>query len=130
MDLRTECGIEMIEYFRHHVYCKTQVGELLLIQLKTLQLEVGIPQPLLEVPGLEILYLTQTWITSMRQFLSNHNLTMSVTDSLQLTTSGTRDEFVMLPSRLTQYTGRQQRDINLVRIYLQCTMLSDMRIFT
>ena len=28
MDIRTECGIEMIKYFRHHVYCQTQVGEL------------------------------------------------------------------------------------------------------
>ena len=82
MDIRTECGIEMIKYFRHHVYCKTQVGELLSIQLKTMQLEAGIPQPLLEFPGLKISYLTPTWISSLRQFLSNHNLTMSVSDAL------------------------------------------------
>ncbi|KAI2497820.1 hypothetical protein MHU86_16654 [Fragilaria crotonensis] len=127
MDLRTECGIEMIKYFRHHVYCKTQVGELLIIQLKTMQLEAGIPQPLLEHPGLEIPYLTPTWISSMRQFLSNHNLTISVTDALRIVTLGTHDEFVMQPSRLSQYTASQQSDINLVRIYLQCTTLSDMR---
>ena len=30
-------------------------------------------------------------------------------------------------SRLSQYTASQQSDINLVRIYLQCTTLSDMR---
>ncbi|KAI2498976.1 hypothetical protein MHU86_15539 [Fragilaria crotonensis] len=127
MDIRTECGIEMIKYFRHHVYCKTQVGELLTIQLKTMQLEAGIPQPLLEFPGLKISYLTPTWISSLRQFLSNHNLTVSVSDALQLEKKGSHDEFVMQPSRLAQYTGSQQRDINLVRIYLQCTTISEMR---
>ncbi|KAI2497785.1 hypothetical protein MHU86_16727 [Fragilaria crotonensis] len=92
-----------------------------------MQLEAGIPQPLLEFPGLKISYLTPTWISSLRQFLSNHNLTMSVSDALRLEKQGTHDEFVMQPSRLVQYTGSQQRDINLVRIYLQCTTISEMR---
>jgi len=127
MDLRTECGIEMIKYFRHHVYCKTEVGELFIIQLKTLQLEAGIPQPLLENPGLEIAYLTPTWVLSMRQFLSNHNLTISVTDSLRLSKHGIHDEFIMQPSRLKLYSVSQQRDINLVRVYLQCSTISELR---
>jgi hypothetical protein len=48
----------------------------------THQLEAGIPHPLLEFPTIEVLYLTPTWILSIRQFLYNHNLTISVTDSL------------------------------------------------
>ena len=127
MDLRTENGIEMIKYFRHQVYCRTQVGELFIIQLKTLQLEAGIPQHLLEYPCIQIPYLTPTWVLSLRQFLSNHNLTISITDVLTLTQQGRHDEFIMSPDRLTNYTIRQQCDLNLVRIFLQCTTLSDMR---
>jgi hypothetical protein len=126
MDLRTECGIEMLKYFRNHVYRQTEVGELLVIQLKTLQLEAGIPQPLLEFPTIEVSYLTPTWILSMRQFLSNHNLTVTVTDSLSNTLRGPNDTHIMNVESLSRYSIGQQRDINLVRIFLQCTTLSDM----
>ena len=127
MDIRTECGIEMIKYFRHQVYRKTKVGELLIIQLKVLQIEAGIPQSLLEEPQLSIPYLTPTWILSLRQFLSNHNVTISVTDGLRLEKEGRYDEFIMNQSRLSHYSVSQQRDINLVRLYLQCTTLADLR---
>ena len=70
LDLRTEGGIAMIEYFRHSIYSKGQVGDLFMIQRATSQLEAGIPQLLLEEPTISIPYLTPTWILSMRQFLS------------------------------------------------------------
>ena len=82
MDLRTECGIETVKYFRNQVYRRTEVGELMVIQSQTLQLEAGIPQPLLELPMIFLSYLTPTWLLSMRQFLSNHNFTVQVTDIL------------------------------------------------
>ena len=126
MDIRTECGIEMIKYFWHQVYRKSEVGELLLIQLKALQVEAGIQQPLLEFPSLEIPYLTPTWVLSMRQFLSNHNLTITVTDELRIPLRGDHDDFIMSAERLSRYTAGQQRDINLVRMYLQCSTLSDL----
>lgn len=126
MDIRTECGIEMIKYFRHQVYGKMEVGELLIIQLKTLQLEAGIQEHLLEAPTIPIPYLTSTWLTSMCQFLSNHNLTISVSDVLQYSLQGSNDEYIMQPDRLAFYNASQQRDINLVRLYMQCTLLSDM----
>jgi hypothetical protein len=126
MDLRTEGGIEMLKYFRHQVYRQTEVGELLVLQLKSLQLEAGLLSPLLEFPNIVVSYLTPTWILSLRQFLSNHNLSVVVTDVLQIKLKGAHDMTIMDPIRLTPYSQSQQRDINLVRIFLQCSTLSDM----
>ena len=126
MDLRTESGIEMAKYFRHHIYRRTEVGELLVIQLKTLQLEAGILPHLLEHPAIVLDYLTPTWILSLRQFLSNHNMAIHVTDVLQVDLKGHQDMTIMDPDRLSRYSHGQQRDINLVRLYLQCFNLSDL----
>ena len=60
MDLRTECGIEMIKYFRNSVYSDNQVGRHLLLQLQASQLESGLPILLLEEPNVLIPYLTPT----------------------------------------------------------------------
>jgi hypothetical protein len=126
MDLRTEGGIEMIKYFRHEVYGNTEVGKLLLLQLQASQLESGIPTPLLEDPSVSVPYLTPTWILSMRQFMFNHNLRLTISDILQLPLKGERDQYVMNALRLKGYSIRQQTDLNLTRLYLQVTTIADM----
>ncbi len=125
-DLRTEGGIEMIKYFRNAIYTQSAVGELLILQLKCSQLEAGIPNPILEEPTIPIPYITPTWITSMRQYLSNHNVTIQVTDVLTLSLASTTDEFIMSKSRLMHYSVRQQKDINLVRVFLQVTTIDEL----
>ena len=127
MDLRTEAGIEMIKYFRHEVYGNTEVGKLFLIQLQASQIESGIGTPLLEEPDIHIPYLTPTWITSMRQFMSNHNLRITITDLLPHSTlKGKHDQYIMEPHRLKGYSIQQKRDLNLTRIFLQVTTIADM----
>jgi hypothetical protein len=126
MDLRTEYGIEMLNLFRHAVYRKTQVGQLLLLEVQASQLEAGIQTPLLENPGLYLPYLTPNWVLSMRQFMYNHNITITLTQTLQLTAASTRDAFIMSQLGKCGYTVEQQKDINRVRIYLQVTTLADL----
>ena len=128
MDIRTECGIEMIKYFRNSVYSDNQVGRLLLLQLQASQLESGLPILLLEEPDVLIPYLTPTWILSMRQFMSNHNLTIRLTDVPPLQLRNPTDQFIMDLDKLTQFgsVDRSFTDINLVRIYLQVTTLADL----
>ena len=128
MDLRTECGIEMIKYFRNSVYSDNQVGRLLLIQLQASQLESGLPILLLEEPNVLIPYLTPTWILSMRQYLSNHNLTITLTSVLPLQLRTSTDQFIMGLDLLKKFESvtRSSTDINLVRIYLQVTTLADL----
>ncbi|KAI2497835.1 hypothetical protein MHU86_16669 [Fragilaria crotonensis] len=126
MDLRTECGIEMIKYFRHEVYGNTNVGQLLLLQIQASQLEAGLPVNLLEEPTVHIPYLTPTWILSMRQFMSNHNIRITVTDPYHLRLRGSSDQYIMDLNRLKGYTPRQQKDINMVRLHLQSITLLDL----
>ena len=126
LDLRTELGIETIKYLRNAVYAQSATGLLIILTLKHLQQEAGIGEHLLECPDIHIPYLTPTWITSIRQYMSNHNLTMTITDvsAPQLNRAG--DSFIMTASHLARYTAIQQKDINLVRMYLQATFLSDL----
>ena len=124
--LRTELGISAIKYLRNAIYTQSATGTLILATLKHLQQEAGIGEHLLEHPQLHLSYLTPTWLTSVRQYMSNHNITITVTDVLNTTLTRTGDSFIMVPSHLTRFTAPQQRDINLVRLHLQATLLSDM----
>ena len=127
MDLRTEVGIEMIRFFRHSVYKQSQVGKLLLLSLQSSQLEAGIPTLLLEEPKTVVPYLTPTWILSMRQYMFNHNISITITDVKPPQLVSSTDEFIMSHSRLNdKYDVRAQKDINLVRIYLQATTIADL----
>jgi hypothetical protein len=125
IDLRTEGGIEMIKFFRHAVYSDSQVGRLLLLQLQASQLESGLPNLLLEEPKLLIPYLTPTWILSMRQYLSNHNITITVTGAEPAPLKSPSDQHIMCLEKLTILDNRGKTDLNLVRIYLQVATLAD-----
>ncbi|KAI2509681.1 hypothetical protein MHU86_4801 [Fragilaria crotonensis] len=125
-DIRTECGIEMIKYFRHEVYGNTKVGQLLLLQLQASQIESDFRYNSSKDPSIQIGYLTPTWILSMRQFLSNHNIRITLTDTFQIALQGKDDQYIMDLKRLQGYTTRQQKDLNLVRLYLQVTTLAEL----
>jgi hypothetical protein len=126
IDLRTELGISTLKFFRQAIYSESEAGKLLLISLKYSQIEAGIPQHLLERPDIHLPYITPTWITSMRQFMYQHNITVTVTDTLCIVYSGPHDKCIMDAKSLSQYTPQQQQDINLVRIHLQALTLSDL----
>jgi hypothetical protein len=126
MDLRTEGGIEMLKYFRHAIYSGSEVGDMLLMHVQTSQLESGQPIPLLADPTIYIPYLTATWVMSLRQFTSNHNFKIDLTQTLTLSLKSTTDEFIMPQARLKGYSIQQQKDLNLVRIFLQVTSLADL----
>jgi hypothetical protein len=95
------------------------------MSLKYSQIESGISEPLLEKPDIPLLYLTPTWLTSVRQFLYQHNLTLSITDTLLIRFQGSHDRCIMQPEILKHYSPQQQLDINLVRLHLQAITLSD-----
>ena len=126
MDLRTEGGIEMLKYFRNAIYSGSEVGDMLLMNVQTSQLESGQPIPLLADPTIYIPYLTATWVMSLRQFMSNHNIKIDLTQTLTLSLKSTTDEFIMSQARLQGYSIQQQKDLNLVRIFLQVTSLADL----
>jgi hypothetical protein len=64
-----------------HVFAKDSVGDLILIELRSLQIESGSGIHLLEDPTVRLPYLTACWITSMRDFMARHSITMEVTQA-------------------------------------------------
>jgi hypothetical protein len=128
MDLRTEMGISQLKYFRDSVYADSEAGQMMILNVKYSQLESGISEPIMENPGMNISFLTPTWITSLRQFLYQHNLTISLTETMTVQFRGRYDQCIMCRSHLKQYSPIQQKDINLVRLHLQVITLADMSV--
>jgi hypothetical protein len=125
-DLRTESGLEAIKFLRDSVYSDSENGKLLRMNIQYSQIEAGIGQSLLEFPGIHLSYLTPTWILSIRQFLYCHNMTITLTDNPTIPLQGPKDQYIMQPQHLERYSADQQRDLNLVRLYLQVHTLADM----
>ena len=90
------------------------------------QIEAGIAEPIMEEPNIPLPYITGTWITSIRNFIALHNITLSISDTLQVRLNGPNDACIMDIDKLKGYTTQQQRDINLVQLHLQVITLSDM----
>ncbi|KAI2489451.1 hypothetical protein MHU86_25142 [Fragilaria crotonensis] len=126
-DMRTEMGIENLKFLRNAIFSKSSAGDLILMNLQYLQLEAGIGECLLEYPTIPLPYLTSTWLTSVRNYMANHNISVTITEQPSLQLSGRRDQFIMQPHHLARYSTAQQRDINLVRLYLQVNTLAEMQ---
>ncbi|KAI2498083.1 hypothetical protein MHU86_16393 [Fragilaria crotonensis] len=62
----------------------------------------------------------------MRQFMSNHNIKITLTDTISFPLRSPTDQYVMDVARLQGYSINQQKDINLTRIYLQITTIAEM----
>jgi hypothetical protein len=124
-DVRTEMGVAQLKLVRNAIYNNSEVGKMIIISLKYSQIEAGIRQQLLEHPAINIPYLTPTWITSLRQFLFQHNLTVTITNGLEIHLQGNNNQCIMQPDRLRQFSKQDQRDFNLVRLHIQAITLSD-----
>lgn len=124
-DVRTEAGLEAIKYLRNAIFGDTASGRLIITNLQHAQVESGLGEALLEFPSIPIPYLTPTWLTSIRQYMSQHNVTLTITQTFTNALRTQSDQYIMNRIHLARYTPQQQRDINLVRLHLQVTTLAD-----
>ena len=62
-DLRTEIGIAQLRIMRTAIFKKTEVGKLILLNIKYSQIEADIRDHILERPDIDISYLTSTWVS-------------------------------------------------------------------
>ena len=90
---------------------------MILINLYSSQLESGRGLPLLEFPSESISYLTPTWLTSVHQFLYQHNLTVTLTLALVPALRYRNDQYIMSNQALAPFTKSQCADIYLVRTH-------------
>jgi hypothetical protein len=114
-DPRTEVGIEAIKFLRNSLYSDSESGNLIRLNLQYSQRESGVVGIyLLEQPQVHIAYLTPSWILSIGQYLSNHNMSITVSDIHLDKPNGTTDDYIMQLEHLGRYETSQQIDINLV----------------
>jgi hypothetical protein len=125
-DLRTEVGIEAIKFLRNSLYSDSESGNMIRLNLQYSQQKSGVGFHLLEKPQVHIAYLKPSWILSIRQFLSNNNMSITVSDIHLDKPQGALDEYIMQAEHLKRYSTVQQIDINLVRIWLQVSTLAEL----
>jgi hypothetical protein len=119
INAQTEMGVLQSKHFKDLTYSDNESGKMMILNVKYIHLGSGLSKPPLENPWVYISYLTPTWTTALRQFLLQHNHQNTLTDTLRILHRGQHDQCTMNPTALTRYTHWQQRDLNLVRIYLQ-----------
>ena len=125
-DLRTELGIETLKFLRDSLYSDSEAGNLIRINLDYSQREAGVEYHLLEKPDRYISYLTPSWVMSIRQFLGNNKMHLTVSGAHIDSLKGPQDAYIMQDVHLKRYSPSQQLDINLVRMWLQVATLADM----
>ena len=95
IDLQTEIGIAQIKFLRNATYADTEAGKLITLSVKLTQMEAGVAQNILEKPDIPLPYITKTWITSLRRFLHQHSIQITLTDTLRIRFNGKWDECIM-----------------------------------
>jgi hypothetical protein len=121
--MRTGIGTERLKLLRDSLFADSYI----MINLRATQLEAGVDFCILvEEPSQPISYTTPTCITSVRAFLADHNLQITITDEPEITLKSANNAPIMQNSHLKRYFKGQQRDINLVRLYHQETTLADL----
>jgi hypothetical protein len=99
---------------------------MIVIALRSLQIESGCGFHLLEDPSEWVPYITACWLTSIRDFLDRNDIKIKVANARLVPTSREHDWYIMDKIRkLGIYDNRQLFDINVVRMHLKVTMLSD-----
>ncbi len=76
-NLRTEAGIEAIKFLRNSLYSDSEAGNLICLHLQYSQREAGVGFYLLKKPQV---YISPSWTLSIRQFLANNNMSITVSD--------------------------------------------------
>jgi hypothetical protein len=89
-DLRREVGIKAIKFLCNSIYSDSEPGNMMRLNIRNSQLESGIGEPLLAHPAIHILYLTPTWVLSVRQFLSCNHMSIKLSMSIRYPSKYTR----------------------------------------
>jgi hypothetical protein len=78
MDMSVEQGIRGVQHFMDHLFSRDSVGNLILIALRSLQLELGCGFQLLKSPSEWVPYITECWLSLIRDFISRSKITIKV----------------------------------------------------
>ena len=122
----TEQGIHQILYILEHVYNTTIAGQLIMMAVQYTQLEAGTKALILTDTNPDISYVTASWVTSVRDFLRNNQISLEFSESWNCNLSRQGDGFLMDIFRQSgQFSLLDLRHLNAIRLYLQVTTISD-----
>jgi hypothetical protein len=97
----------------------------MLISLCHLQVEAGVSFNLLQQPCTKLSYLTNCWMVSLQQFCANFDISIRCKQNRLTRLARVHDSCLMETALQLPFTKQELIDVNLVRIYLQITTLSD-----
>jgi hypothetical protein len=124
-DLKIEQGLAQLQSFLDYVGTEHKVGKVILISLRHLQIEAGVSFDLLQFPTRPLLYLTDCWILHLRGFCAKYDISLRVRSNKVPTHARAHDSFLMEHALTLGLRKHELIDLNLARIFLQATTLSD-----
>ena len=124
-DLRIEQGLAHVQALLDYIGTDHKVGRVMLISLRHLQLEAGVSFDLLCQPRTPLVYLTDSWVTSLRGFCAEYNVSLRVLRNRMPTPAREGDQFLMEVALTLGLSKRELQDLNLIRTYMRVTTVSD-----
>jgi hypothetical protein len=126
LDMSVEQDIRGVQHFTNHVFSKDSVGNMIIIALRSLQIESGCGFHLLEDPSEWVPYITACWLTSIQDFLDRNDIKIKVANARLVPTSREHDRYIMDEIwKLGIYDNCQLFHINVVHMHLKVTTLLD-----
>jgi hypothetical protein len=125
VDLRIEQGLRQIQAFLDYVGTDHKVGNVIIISLRHLQVEAGVSFDILCQPKTPLTYLTDCWVLSLRRFCAAHDISLRTLKNKVPAISRVGDRLLMDVASTVGLTRQEMTDLNLARIFLQVTSISD-----
>lgn len=125
IDLRVEQGLTQIQSFLDYVESHERVGKTMLISLRHLQAESGVSFDLFDTPQIPLPYLTDCWVLRLRKFCAEFSISLHIRQNRLPSLSREGDSMLMDTAITLGLKKQELTDINLVRIFLGVTTVSD-----
>lgn len=121
--LYMEQGAIAIKYIIQQIRRKTELGRIMQISMKTLQLEVGTNTQILMGTALPPTYITETWITKVWQHIIENNFELKIKVVKFYKIQREYDSCIM--DKMKGFAGNVLRCINHCRMYSRIIFISD-----
>lgn len=126
IDLRIEQGLAQTQLLLDYIGTDHKIGRVMVISLRHLQVETGVSFDLLSQPTVKVTYLTDCWLVSLRKFWAEYNISFRVKKNrIPMLISRIGDQLLMYVAIAMTFSCQELVDLNLIRIYLRATMVSD-----
>ena len=124
--LYVQQGVGQVIMFIRHWRLRSTAGQLLRVALSWFQQQTGVSYPLLEKVTMALPHLESKWIGSLRDFLADTGMHLTV-DTPSIPKRQRRHDYHIMDAVLESkhFTAAEIRRLNYCRLYIQATTVSD-----